>query len=409
MSRVTWWSHGIFGSALRRRRARLGTSRRLRSLTAAAFAIPLILGPGQAAAHALERVGPPKAPQAPAVHGVTTLKPKRITPQNDARGTYRPKGTSWPAASAGSAVLPAPAMGHARGSRAHVAGTPVWARSVAPSTGSYHGPTGVNVRVAAHNAATAVGVSGLIFTVSGADGTGGKLQVDLDYSSFGQIYGGNYASRLHLASLPACALTTPQKAACRRQTPLATNQDRATTSLSATVDLSSAASPRASSSASSSNGAVASPTLVIAATDSGSGDQDGGDAGTYGATPLKPAGSWSAGGSTGSFTYDYPIPVADASTTLQPTVGLSYDSGSVDGQTSSTRRSPRGRATAGPRPIPTSSGPSPPARFARGHRVAGLHQRPVLRRRDLTLSLNGTRRRWSTTTPHNVHARGRQR
>ena len=53
----------------------------------------------------------------------------------------------------------------------------------------------------------------------------GRVRVGLDYASFAQAYGGNFGTRLQLVKLPACALTTPQVAACRRQTPLGSVQD----------------------------------------------------------------------------------------------------------------------------------------------------------------------------------------
>ena len=46
------------------------------------------------------------------------------------------------------------------------------------------------------------------------------MRVDLDYRQFSQAIGGNYASRLRLAELPACALTMPQLAKCQIRTPL---------------------------------------------------------------------------------------------------------------------------------------------------------------------------------------------
>src|SRR5262249_52211780 len=63
----------------------------------------------------------------------------------------------------------------------------------------------------------------------------------------------------------------------------------------------------------------------------------GGAAGTYNATTLRADGTWAAGGTTGSFTYSYPMTVPPAPGGLAPQLGLSYDSGSVDGQTASTQ------------------------------------------------------------------------
>jgi RHS repeat-associated protein len=63
----------------------------------------------------------------------------------------------------------------------------------------------------------------------------------------------------------------------------------------------------------------------------------GGPNGTFQASSLKPAGSWSTSGASGDFTYSYPITVPPvASGSVAPQVGLSYDSSTVDGQTAST-------------------------------------------------------------------------
>lgn len=315
----------------------MATWRWARSLTAAAFTVPLVLGPGQAVVHAAERASAPPVPQAHAVKGVTNLKPKTLTAAGKPMAAFHPTGTTWPAAASRSVTLPAPAAGLSRGSRTNIPGTPIWAQSISGSSPGQV-PKSVTVRVAPRGSATAAGVSGVVFTLgTDTSGNGGRLAVGLNYSSFGQIYGGNYASRLHLVRLPACSLTTPQRADCRQQTPLPTTRDRGTSTLSATVDFPSDAGQHSSGAAGTSQtpqATTAVAPMVLAATSSD--PTDGGDAGTYGATPLKPSGSWSAGGSTGSFTYDYEIPVANASSTLKPTVGLSYDSGSVDGQTSST-------------------------------------------------------------------------
>ncbi|QMU70625.1 RHS repeat domain-containing protein [Streptacidiphilus sp. P02-A3a] len=69
----------------------------------------------------------------------------------------------------------------------------------------------------------------------------------------------------------------------------------------------------------------------------GSAGDGGGPEGTYGTTSLKAAGSWTAGGSNGSFQYGYDITVPPAGSSLTPKLSLSYDSGSVDGQTSATQ------------------------------------------------------------------------
>lgn len=58
--------------------------------------------------------------------------------------------------------------------------------------------------------------------------------------------------------------------------------------------------------------------------------------GTYSASSLKPSATWEVSGQTGDFTWSYPLPVPSVPGGLEPTLGLSYSSGAVDGMTSST-------------------------------------------------------------------------
>ncbi|NEE21327.1 RHS repeat-associated core domain-containing protein, partial [Streptomyces sp. SID7499] len=59
-------------------------------------------------------------------------------------------------------------------------------------------------------------------------------------------------------------------------------------------------------------------------------------AGDYKATPLAASSSWEAGGSSGSFTWSYPLSVPPAAAGPAPSLSVSYDSGSIDGRTSNT-------------------------------------------------------------------------
>ncbi|MFC1431620.1 polymorphic toxin-type HINT domain-containing protein [Streptacidiphilus sp. N1-3] len=289
----------------------------LGALGSAALIASVLANSGPAAALASAKA--PALPRVAAVTGVTTSAVKKVDVKDQTKRVFQATATSWPGAATATAALAAPATGRSRGTRAAAHGTPVWASAVAPAKGAYAGPSAVSVRMLAHQDATSLGVSGVVFTVGAGAGAGGSgaVQVGLDASGFAQAYGGNYASRLHLVRLPACALTTPQLRACRTQTPLTTSHDSAST-VSTTLSV-----------------GTARTALVLAATDTTGGD--GGSAGSYAATPLKPSGSWTAGSSTGSFDYTYPVTVADSSGALQPQVGLSYDSGSVDGQTASTQ------------------------------------------------------------------------
>ncbi|MEV6949363.1 RHS repeat-associated core domain-containing protein [Streptomyces sp. NPDC051172] len=166
----------------------------------------------------------------------------------------------------------------------------------------------VALSVHSRSAAKKAGVNGVLLTVAPTSEASGKLRVSLDYSSFSDVYGGNFGPRLHLVALPACALTTPQKKSCRIQRPVAgADNDAASQTVSGTVP--------------------ARTTLLAAAAESSGGGSD------YSATSLSPTATWEAGGSTGDFTWTYPLRVPPATAGPAPSLSLSYNSGSVDGRT----------------------------------------------------------------------------
>jgi RHS repeat-associated protein len=311
-----------------------------RRLVAVASALALAAGlaapPGAAAATpAGHRPVPPAQKPVPvyAVRGHRAKVPVMTS-------WHRP-ATVWPSPGTATVALPAAAaagvapparLGNAAlagpGPGAERAGSmPVWAGPAGQAGAKTNGPgatvpSRVRVSVASRQAAAAAGVKGVIFTVSRADGSAapGRVHVSLDYSSFAYAYGGDYAARLHLVELPGCALTRPQQAACRRQTPLDSADDVRTRELGADLTLPGTR-----------PGAAAPATLVLAGTPS-----PAGSAGDFTATTLSEAGQWSAGGSNGSFDYSYPIQVPPVPGGLEPDVSLTYDSQSVDGLTSST-------------------------------------------------------------------------
>ncbi|SER01244.1 RHS repeat-associated core domain-containing protein [Streptomyces sp. yr375] len=223
------------------------------------------------------------------------------------------KPVVWPVASA--ATLP-------------VAGriTPAKATSVgklpvkvsAPATGA--APAKVAVKVAAHQTATALGINGTVLSVARADGRKGaaSTRLTLDYSGFANAYGGDYASRLTLVRLPACALTTPAVKKCRTTTPVATTNDVAHHTLTTTAPVNSSA--------------VTAFAATAAAATSG--------AGSYQATSLNPSAAWNAGGSSGDFTWSYPLYVPPSNGGPAPNLAITYDSQSVDGRLPSTNNQP---------------------------------------------------------------------
>ncbi|MEU6932495.1 polymorphic toxin-type HINT domain-containing protein [Streptomyces sp. NPDC046374] len=183
--------------------------------------------------------------------------------------------------------------------------------------------TRARVSVESRAAAEKAGVDGLLLTIGRADGgrTAGRARVSVDYSTFKNAYGGDWAARLRLVQLPSCALTTPEKAACRVTKPLETANDTRKNTLTAVAPVTAGA-PAATA-------RTASGMTVLAAT-----AEAQGSSGSFTATSLDPSGSWSAGGSTGGFTWSYPIGVPNVPGGLKPGVTLGYSSQAVDGRTS---------------------------------------------------------------------------
>ncbi|WP_328946914.1 polymorphic toxin-type HINT domain-containing protein [Streptomyces sp. NBC_00250] len=171
------------------------------------------------------------------------------------------------------------------------------------------------VKVLDQATAREAGITGVLFTVAAQKP--GAAEVAIDYSSFGSAIGGAWATRLGVLSLPACALTTPAKAECREATAIMSDNDTTAQTVTAPLDHVGNA-PRV---------------FALAATTTGGSDKGSGD---YKATPLSSSSSWEAGGSSGSFTWSYPLTLPPAAAGPVPSLGLSYDSGSIDGRTANT-------------------------------------------------------------------------
>ena len=180
--------------------------------------------------------------------------------------------------------------------------------------GSLAAPAKARLRVLDQASATAADVSGFLFGLQRADqGTGeAPAQVTIDYSGFAQASGGDWASRLKLVSLPACALTTPRKEGCLVAAEVGSVNDAEKQTLTAPVTVSGAE-----------------RVMAVTAASSGS-------TGDYGATPLSPAATWSAGRSSGDFTWNYPLRVPPAPAGPAPSLSINYSAQSVDGKTVAT-------------------------------------------------------------------------
>ncbi|MFD5098101.1 polymorphic toxin-type HINT domain-containing protein [Streptomyces albidochromogenes] len=174
----------------------------------------------------------------------------------------------------------------------------------------------VKVKVLDQKATTNLGVKGVALAVTGPKG-GGKARLGIDYSAFASAYGGDWAGRLQILELGDCALSDPRKAKCRKRQPLEFTNDRGAEELKTQLAFS--------------ESSFAGETMVLALA---AGTQSG--AGDYKATPLASSSTWEAGGSSGTFTWSYPLRTPPAAAGPAPGLSISYDSGSVDGRTAST-------------------------------------------------------------------------
>ncbi|WP_266510094.1 polymorphic toxin-type HINT domain-containing protein [Streptomyces uncialis] len=247
-------------------------------------------------------------------------------PADAAARTWRAPKVTWPepgsttvavAATAGAAARRAGAL-PVSVSRVHDARKP-----------SATAPGKVKVTVTDRRTARAAGVDGILLAVSrpGARTTA-DVGVRVDYTGFRGAYGGDWAARLRLVRLPACALTTPKRPACRTGVPLTTTHDAESRTLGTTVTI-----PRATVKERSASGTGSTAVLALSAGDSG-------PTGTYRATPLQTSGSWEVGGPAGGFAWQHPIVAPAVPGGLQPDISLGYSSQAVDGRTGATNSQP---------------------------------------------------------------------
>jgi len=251
----------------------------------------------------------PAAPQIePIPHHEPTLTGRDV-PAMPAGGPR--EASDWPAAVEAEVTLPGDAAGRAVAARAdHV---PVTVEADArKATGKPF-----RVKVTDQDTARRAGVTGVVVAVSPPAEAEGTAKISLDYSSFRNAGGANFGSRLQLVELPGCVLSTPEKAECRKQTLLETENDAADHVVSTEVPLV----------------RTGDATTVLAAVAG-----PGGPNGTFEVSTLSPSGSWSASGSSGGFSWNYPIavPPTSAGQGVAPKIALGYSSSSVDGRTAAT-------------------------------------------------------------------------
>jgi len=332
--------------------------RRRRRLTVTALVAVLALVAGCLVA--VRVITAPGAPAAPAgtavpVHGVPVRRVEvpKMTP-------WRHRAVAWPAAGTATVTLPTPAGDRVPGRPAagpsagsvRVGGLPVWvgqpdaagtvsAARKARTEADVSAPAPVSrarVGLASPGLARALGVRGVVVSMARADGAAvaGQVHVSVLYKSFAQAYGGDFGARLRLVELPACALSAPGVAACRKQSPLGSLNDARRDWVGANVTLPASAST-ASAVPGRSPGVVLTSSVqsseVVLAVEAG----PSGSAGNFAVEPLSEANTaWVSGASSGAYTYSYPITVPPVPGGLTPSVALSYDSQATSGLNSST-------------------------------------------------------------------------
>ncbi|MBL1109712.1 sugar-binding protein [Streptomyces sp. 5-8] len=295
-----------------------GFRRRLALASATVMVGTLLQGVTQPALAADSGKGRPSLPASERPVATTTGKVKPRTLMKGPRTPQAIPDAAWPKAT--STVLHMPAAAEKNSAPAvRVKGLPLTLDTQGTARKEpFRGD--VEARLLSRAAAQKAGVDGALLTLkpvtkpTSKTGQVGRVQAHLDYSGFAGAYGGGYASRLTMVELPACALTTPDKAACRSSKLVPTVNDAEKQTLTAqNVSLN-----------------VGSATVLAAVAGAQS------DKGDYKATSLSPSATWNTSLNTGDFTWSYDMPAPGVPGGLAPKVGLSYSSGSVDGRTANT-------------------------------------------------------------------------
>ncbi|MCX4763981.1 polymorphic toxin-type HINT domain-containing protein [Streptomyces sp. NBC_01275] len=253
-----------------------------------------------------------------------------------------------------------------------------------------------SVATASEDETAASGAQGFMLAVDAPDTATGDAVVSLDVTKLAETYSAQWLDRLSFTLMPACYATTPEVEACSTGIPVTTavertgdtvtvpleagdssgseadtGEDTATdevvgdTATSAqvpetlvnvtldTADLQSVSAAASTASTAVSKGDDSSVSSAVwhggraadairqIATSTGGGllvgsSYGAGSGGDFGASPIVSAGSWTAGGSAGAFTYGYTMAAPQVSAGPSPNVSLSYSSQTSDGRTSST-------------------------------------------------------------------------
>ncbi|MGW2018750.1 RHS repeat-associated core domain-containing protein [Streptomyces sp. NPDC001927] len=205
-------------------------------------------------------------------------------------------------------------------------------------------PSGTwEVGLSPRTAPEAEGIDGALVTVTAPTAGSVPVSVQLDYKAYENLYGADWASRLTFVQFPECYLDAPELEECQTYEELETVNDPAAKTLTATVDTAAdgtvtpVVAPRGAEGPSVMQASFVTPAAsggdraVVGAVDSGTGA-----GGSFKATPLASNGSWAAGGSSGAFSWSYPLTVPPAPAGPAPDIAFEYNSQSVDGKTVTT-------------------------------------------------------------------------
>jgi hypothetical protein len=131
--------------------------RRLRLRTAHLLVLSLLAMAGivviAVVVESAKSVGPPPVSAGPSVKHVQPVLPRFQRPEDHANGVYKPAGTTWP--------VPATVVVPVSAAKSPAGTTAAWVQSVLPG-----GPAKVQLSVLKHEAATAAGVSGVLFSAT---------------------------------------------------------------------------------------------------------------------------------------------------------------------------------------------------------------------------------------------------
>jgi RHS repeat-associated protein len=155
---------------------------------------------------------------------------------------------------------------------------------------------------------------GLGFTITRSDQLPGSAsaEISLPDTLVDGAFGADYAARIGWVQYPITASGAPSGPA----TPVRTSHSNGSTLLQPTAS---------------------SQTMMIAAASSPASSTG---TGTFAATPIRPTSTWKVSPQTGDFSWSYPMRVPPPAAGPVPSLALTYDSQSIDGETGSTNNQP---------------------------------------------------------------------